>query len=144
MGQIIKYYDLTSYFITSTNSLIVICNNKKLKKDIGLQYHHFSLNQELAKKMNEIEVEKKALFVIDILNEMFEINENIVVSDFEMLFNPSYQLDPLKYFINLSNKRKIILEWCGDFDGENLTYATPNYLDYIAYKVDKHNITCVI
>jgi hypothetical protein len=67
----------------------------------------------------------------------------VYLTDFEMLFDPRYSIDVMRLFCEISRYSKLIVKWCGNYDGECLTYAEPGYSDYARYKVGDYEIACV-
>jgi hypothetical protein len=68
----------------------------------------------------------------------------VYLMDYEMLFDPRYRLDVMKLFCEISRRGKLIVKWCGGFDGSSLTYAETGYGDYAQYRVSDYEIACVI
>jgi hypothetical protein len=60
-----------------------------------------------------------------------------------MLFDPRYELDVLRIFIDLARRNKLIVKWCGKVNGETLTYAEQSYADYKRYKISDYDVVIV-
>jgi hypothetical protein len=65
------------------------------------------------------------------------------LTDYEMLFDPRYRLDVIRLFIDLSRQNGLIVKWCGDVDGDMLTYAEQGDDDYKRYKINDYDVTVV-
>ncbi len=67
----------------------------------------------------------------------------IIVTNIDILFNPSYRLDIIKLFIQLSRNKTVIVQWPGKLDSNNLIYSEPKYVDYKKYETNNYNIICL-
>ena len=61
----------------------------------------------------------------------------------DILFNPDYKLDIIKYFVNLARTKQIIVQWCGIIENNYLMYSEQNYMDYVKYVIKDYNIACI-
>ena len=64
--------------------------------------------------------------------------EVVLIKDFEMLFDPRYQIDVLKLFCDLSRQRRIAVLWCGTFRDNRLEFAEPGFADFQSYNTDQY------
>ena len=93
---------------------------------------------KIDKNKRNIEVEKTIEYIFS------EINANeIIVANIDILFNPSYRLDIIKLFIQLSRNKTVIVQWCGNLVSNNLIYSEPKYEDYKKYEINNYNIICL-
>ncbi len=67
----------------------------------------------------------------------------IILKDFEMLFDPRYNIDVLRLITEVSRKRKIIAIWPGVLDKDNLVYADAESPDYQVFNINNYDIICV-
>ncbi len=51
----------------------------------------------------------------------------VLLSEIDLLFEPTLELDPLRLAVRLSRVAKIVVAWPGDFDSAVLTYAVPGH-----------------
>jgi hypothetical protein len=65
------------------------------------------------------------------------------LTDFEMLFDPRYDIDVLRLFRDMSRRCKLIVRWCGGVDGDTLVYAEQGCRDYARYNPGDYKIACV-
>jgi hypothetical protein len=45
--------------------------------------------------------------------------------------------------VDLSRQNKLIVKWCGEADGDALTYAEQGCDDYKRYRIDNYDVTVV-
>lgn len=147
MGEIYTKYNFDLDLVKRNRTLVVIC----MKYDGFLKYKEIkdlsiiNLGLDLSLVLKEHPVESRNSKVIDELNNIFARaqTEHILVKNLDMLFNPEYKLNVLKYFINLSRNRLIFLEWPGKLKNRELEYSEINYSDYQKYNIDNYKIALI-
>lgn len=147
MGEIYTKYNFDLDLVKRNRTLVVIC----MKYDEFLKYKEIkdlriiNLGLDLSLVLKEHPVESRNSKVIDELNNIFARaqTEHILVKNLDMLFNPEYKLNILKYFINLSRNRLIFLEWPGKLKNRELEYSEINYSDYQKYNIDNYKIALI-
>jgi len=58
----------------------------------------------------------------------------ILLTDISLLFDPCWQLDPLRVFRTLARYRPIVVAWPGEWDGNTLSYAVPEHEHYRTWR----------
>ena len=147
MDEIYTKYNFNLDLVKRNRSLIVIC----MKYDEFLKHKEIkdlsiiNLGLDLSLVLKEHPVESRNSKVIDELNNIFARvqTEHILVKNLDMLFNPEYKLNILKYFIDLSRNKLVFIEWPGHLKGRELEYSEINYPDYQRYSIDDHKIVVV-
>lgn len=147
MGELYTKYNFELDLVKRNRTLVVIC----MKYDGFLKYKEIkdlsiiNLGLDLSLVLKEHPVESRNSKVIDELNNIFARaqTEHILVKNLDMLFNPEYKLNVLKYFINLSRNRLIFLEWPGKLKNRELEYSEINYSDYQKYNIDNYKIALI-
>jgi len=124
---------------------IIFCTNKtKISKYVN-QYTRLSLNKTLSKRLLSYKQDKRKLFILDELNNIVKKQDgSLFIQDFEILFDPNFQIDVLKTFILLNRYRKIAVLWPGIYKNKKLIFAEPGYKDYKVYNIDHYDINCII
>jgi hypothetical protein len=107
-------------------------------------YMPISLNLPLAKKLAARPAKERANFVTEDALSLLANAGKILLQDFEMLFDPRYRLNVLRTFGTITHFRKLVVKWCGSFDGDALMYAAPEYPDYKRYPIGSYDVTCVM
>lgn len=147
MGEIYTKYNFDLNLVKRNKTLVVLC----MKYDGFLKYKEIkdlsiiNLGLDLSQVLKKYPVESRNSKVIDELNNIFARaqTEHILVKNLDMLFNPEYKLNVLKYFIDLSRNKLIFLEWPGKLKSRELEYSEINYPDYQRYNIDDHKIVVV-
>ena len=81
------------------------------------------------------------------INQWFDVELNafkpgpLVCTHIDLLFDPSFNLDPLNLFRRLSRTTQLIVLWPGDFSNRNLSYAVPEHHHYRTWRVDDPQIS---
>jgi hypothetical protein len=71
-------------------------------------------------------------------------NEPVYLTDYEMLFDPRYEIDVLRLFVELARRNKLIVKWCGQASEKTISYAEPGYSDYKQYKISDYDVAIVL
>lgn len=147
MGTLIKNSKINIDTIKKTTIPIILCSSApRLKKIITeCNYQELSLNKLLAKALVKKEVSIRPQLVADeVMKIVSSIQGPVFLTDYEMLFDPRYNIDVIRLFYELSRRAKIVIKWCGTLDDNHLVYATPVYRDFHSYNIHDYDITCVI
>jgi hypothetical protein len=111
---------------------------------INAEVKQLSINLPLARVLyNKANGTKYANITATVLS-LIPNNAPIYLTDYEMLFDPRYELDVIKLFCEISRYNKLIIKWCGSFKDDSLIYSEPGYDDYSKYKINDYKIVCVI
>ena len=107
-------------------------------------YQRLSVNKELSKALLEFSSNERPMQVEELLKGLFVKCDACLVTDFEMLFDPRYEIDVVKFFCEQARKKNIAIRWPGDFTGTKLTYAEPGDPDYHEYYCDSYQMRIVV
>lgn len=139
MGVVIKSMDL-SVFRVGIQRPIVYCSPDPCIIDQAVP-----INVEMAKKLIGIKPKKRAVRIDQCLRQMIEpLPDDTVIKDFDVLFNPNYEVDILRIMCLIGKNKPYRIIWPGTFDGKRLFYAEEGYRDYKVYEIEKYDLTCVI
>lgn len=145
MGSTFKLFSLSQNGIETLLSPVVFCINEDKIIPYTKDYEVLSINGILSKRLIDIEQDKRTFFILDEFNNIIEESgESLLIRDFEILFNPDYQIDILKMFVLANRKKKITILWCGTYEDGKLIFAEPDYRDYKSYSVKDYDISCII
>jgi hypothetical protein len=146
LGEIKSVKSVTPNEIMRKNCPVVLCAaSESLEETLRKNgYMPVSLNLPLAKKLAARPERERADFVTEDALSLLEKADKVLLQDFEMFFDPRYRLDVLRTFVAVAHSGKLVVKWCGSFDGSALVYATPGYPDYKRYLVGSYDVTCVI
>ena len=124
---------------------VVFCVDEKKASSFTKDYSVLSVNGLLSEKLIRIEESKRNIFAADEMNKLIAgSNEPVLIKDFEILFDPEYQIDVLKLFILANRKKRIAVLWCGTYKDGKLFFAEPGYKDYHVYNISDYDISCII
>ena len=140
MGIIISRKKFSSMNFEGLLKPIIYCSNYEDITCLAL-----SLNKELAQglalfghKQRTMQIEKCFAKILA------KFPDNVVLKDFDVLFNPDYKIDVLKIMINTCKVKPFSIIWPGILDGRRLIYAEEGFQDYKTYDVDAYDITCIV
>lgn len=147
MGQIIKNPSNYSDILKKSNIPIILCSPTKaiIKSMCFNNSEKLLLNEILAGKLLSFPQEQRWQRAYEESKSiMREKATPLFLQDFEMLFNPQYQIDVLRLFYEVSRSRRIVVNWCGEIIEDRLTFSSPEYKDYHSYKINDYDVTCII
>ena len=131
----------------STNGIpIILCSrSQRIMKALDRAgYVEVSLNEKLSMSLIQYGLDIRDSKVLHELKRIIEESGSaVILTDYEMLFNPSYKLDVMKAFCDIARTKRFAVEWCGQSTSETLEYAEPGYQDYQKYDIAKYAIICV-
>jgi len=67
----------------------------------------------------------------------------VVVTDIDLLFEPSWRLDPLGLFRLASRTTRLVVAWPGTFESNILAYAVPEHSAYRTWSGPGVQIACL-
>ena len=145
MGSTYRLSTLNKNKLSKLLTPIVFCYEEESIKHLLGEYESVSVNEVLSAKLLEINAKKRNLLVTDVLNDIINtLGESLLIKDFEILFDPEYQIDVLKYFVLMNRNKKVAVIWSGQHKNGKLIYAEPDYLDYKIYNIKDYDISCII
>ena len=145
MGSTFKLSSLSQNRIEKLLSPVVFCTNGDKILPYTKVYEVLSINAMLSNRLIDVEQDKRTFCVLDEFNSIIEESgEPLLIRDFEILFNPDYEIDVLKMFVLANRKKKITVLWCGTYEDGKLIFAEPDYRDYKSYSVKDYDISCII
>lgn len=125
--------------------IIISCIPLEAIKNTFKEFEVLSLGEVLSKELLKIdknvrnsEVEKTLKQIITSINK-----DELIITDIDILFNPAYKLDIIRLFIQLSRNRRVIVQWPGKLDSQNLVYSSQEYEDYSRYSIRDYDIICL-
>ncbi len=124
---------------------LMICTDtpRVYKKILDAGYHHVKINAELSKRLLEYQINDRPKRVEELLRDILNNVIPIYITDFEMLFDPRYEIDVIKLFCEKARIVNIAVRWPGHFINGNLTYAEPGDPDYHEYDCNAYQIRIV-
>jgi len=146
VGETVYARKITAKDLFKLTPPIILCTSSPSFEGaiIDADYKPVSLNRQLASSIVGLDIKDIRLSIADKVREIFPKGDPVYLTDYEMLFDPRYEQDVLRLFVELSRRNRLIVKWCGQADGETLSYAQQGYTDYKQYRVSDYNIAIVI
>ena len=139
---------VTSDFLnTGQGSMpLIICKDapRIWKKLDEAGYREVQVNAALSKKLLEYGREDRPKYVDEVLKSVLNERVPMLVTRFEMLFDPRYEIDVLKFFCEKARFAPIAVKWPGAYSAGKLTYADPEYPDYHEFDCNAYQIRIVL
>lgn len=140
MGNIVQYSKLSGQSIQGLMRPIVFCDSAYCN-----QANMFDINHALAEKLMKIKPERRSIRLEMCFNQILSgLPDNVIVKNFDVMFNPNYKVDVLQILIAANRKKTFSVLWPGKLLAGKLIYAEDGYVDYKEFDVNNYDITCVI
>ncbi len=97
-----------------------------------------NLNLEVSRGLLDVEVRRRALEFPQVLGRLVGRDESLVfLHHIEMIFDPAFELDPLRLLRELSRSRTVVAAWSGGIERKtHLTYANLGHPERQSHPVD--------
>ena len=113
--------------------------------DEELEKNAVALNVSIAEKLINAKPSRRSFKLPSIIDTVIaELTENSTIKDFDVLFNPDYQIDVLQLLIAACRKNEFAILWPGTYSDGKLMYAETGYSDFKIYDLDKYDVTCIV
>lgn len=140
MGTVIKKNDLPSIEQVGLGKLIIYCNPEKKLVDTAIP-----INILLAKALTGIKPDRRTMRMERcVQNIMSTLPPNPTIKDFDVMFNPIYEIDVLQIFLSQQRIRPFRIIWPGKLQDGKLIYAEEGYRDYKVFDINNYDVACVI
>jgi len=116
LGTIIKNSQFNADVLNKSSIPIVLCSSTQRVNKIIAESHYYelSLNNMLAESLVGKDAATRPKLVNDeIMKIVDSVHVPILLMDYEMLFDPRYNIDVIRLFYELSRRVKIVIRWCG-------------------------------
>lgn len=147
--KIIKVSNLSTDLLSrlGMGTPVLLCENSTrvrriLKKSF---FYPINLNVELAKEILSEENKSSGVNVSILVRKIItQIDEPLLLTNFEMLFDPRYRLDVVRLFVDLSRLKPIVVDCSSYIKEGRLEYSEPSYKDHHVYELEAYSVICVI
>lgn len=96
-----------------------------------------NLNLELSRRLLDLTARQRLLEVPRVLDDLIGRDRPLVLLDnTELLFDPTFEQDPLAMLQRASRHRTIVAAWNGTLGNGFLSYAEPDHPEYRRYRSD--------
>lgn len=140
MGKQISKYEYQKHGSGRLMKPIIFCG-----PDEELEKNAVALNVSIAEKLINAKPSRRSFRLPSIIDSIIaELPENSTIKDFDVLFNPDYQIDVLQLLIAACRKKEFAILWPGTYSDGKLMYAETGYSDFKIYDLDKYDVTCIV
>ena len=142
----IRPADLTkkTLFYMDRMPLIICTDSPRIYRKLqDADYTKVSINAELSKALLSYKPEYRPSVIETELKKLLPYHVPILIKDFEMLFDPRYEIDVLKFFCEKARIINVAVKWPGKFVEGKLTYSEPKFPDYHEYNCNSYQIRVV-
>ncbi len=99
-------------------------------------YRECSLNRELAARLMRLPIDVRLSSAQQTAHSIVAASgPAVLLTDYEMLFDPRYRLDVLRLFCHMAQTTRLCVRWCGKSTADTLEYAEPQSPDYHVYRL---------
>ena len=104
-----------------------------------------NLNLELSRRMLDLTERERALRMPDLFDEVVGRDEPLVLLDnIELLFDASFEQDPLRLLQGVSRNRTIVAAWNGTLENDYLIYAASEHPEHWRYSRDQRGDLVIV
>ena len=105
-----------------------------------------SLDDVVCEALLPLPLASRAAQVDRLINIAFQAYETdpLLITDTDVLFEPSLQLDPLLLFQHASRRLPLVATWAGSFERGRLNYAVPEHAHYRYWRSPDLCRDCII
>ena len=142
----IKPSQVTEEVLRSSDRMpLIVCADapRVIRKVLDAGYEMISVNMHLAKALMDYPQEERRLRAEEEFKAILAGKEAVFLENYEMLFDPRYQIDVIKCFCDRARHLKLATKWPGICSGNDLTYAEPDAPDYYCCDCSKLQIRIV-
>jgi hypothetical protein len=96
------------------------------------------VNVELSRRLLDLTQRQRKLLTPRLLEEIVgrDADQTVLLDNFEVLFDPSLQLHPLRCLQELARRRTVVAAWNGMLTHGHLIYASSDHAEYRRYPID--------
>lgn len=104
-----------------------------------------SINMTLAEKLMKYRPNQRTMQLERCFNQVIsELSHDAVIKDFDVMFNPAYQVDIITLLIVAFKKKTFCAIWPGGYSDGKLYYSVEGRPDYKIYCIDDYDVTCIV
>lgn len=140
MAVVIKPHNLTSSGKSGLPQPIIYCGPNPAPAAEAV-----SLNVPMAQSLAALKPNRRTMRLEQCFRQVLDsLPENPLIRDFDVLFNPDYEVDILRIMASVGKSTPFQVLWPGRYENGRLIYAEEGYRDYKVYELDNYDVTCII
>ncbi len=145
--EVLKPSAITTELLTTGMNgvpLIVCSDASRVKKKLAeAEYQEIKINKDLAKKLLAYPQKERLKHVEESFKTLLNYQKPLYITDFEILFDPRYEIDVIKLFCEKARIINLAVKWPGTLTNGKLIYADPGAPDYHEYDFHAYQIRIV-
>ena len=145
--DVIKPSSITQEFLNTGQQGIplIICTDsgRVYKRLESANYKTLQLNEPISKALLDYSPGERPTKVESVFKKTLRFDSSVLITDFEMLFDPRYEIDVIKLFCDRARITNVAVKWPGKFINGKLTYAEPGDPDYHEFDCNAYQIRIV-
>lgn len=140
MGKQISKYEYQTHGADGLMKPIVFCSpDEEQERDA------VSLNVSVAEMLVKVKPQRRSFKIPSIIDNIIaSLPPKSTIKDFDVLFNPEYQIDVLQLLIVACRKNEFSILWSGTYSEGRLIYAETGYADFKIFNLEKYDVTCIV
>lgn len=139
MGKVIQARSMPSSGYAGLMRPIIYC-----VPDVNLVTEAVAINLLLAEKLAALRPKRRTICLEACFGEVLdELDDYVVIKDFDVMFNPEYKVDVLKILTSACKKKPFSVIWPGKCEDGKLFYAEDGYPDFKVFSVEEYDVTCI-
>lgn len=145
MGYEISAREIEKILLENNDKTIILCTSyKKIENELK-EFYTVSLGVSLSDRLIRYPSEKRNEILLEEMDNLLldSPNDKLLIKDIDILFNPEYKFDVLKYFSNIARVKKVVVVWNGIINNGYLQYSENGYSDYKRYLIRNYDIICI-
>ena len=104
-----------------------------------------ALNVGVAEMLVKVKPQLRSFKIPSIIDTVIaSLPPKSTIKDFDVLFNPEYQIDVLQLLITACRKNEFAILWPGTYSEGKLIYAETGYADFKIFNLEKYDVTCIV
>ena len=140
MGVVIKVRDLPALERSGMARPVLYC-----RPDKALEEQAVPINIEMAKRLSAVKPNRRTMRMEQCFQQVLSnLPDNVVICDFDVMFNPDYAVDVLKIMSSTAKVKVFRVIWPGRCEDGRLIYAEEGYRDYKVFEISKYDVTIVV
>ena len=145
MGYEVSKKELRNILLLNNNNAIIICANYKNVVNEFKEFYEIPLGEMLSDRLQRYPIKSRNNKILEEMDKLILNNkrDKVLIKDIDILFNPQYKFDVLKYFSNIARVKKVAVVWNGVILDGYLQYSENGYLDYKKYLIKNYDIICI-
>lgn len=110
-----------------------------------LENEAVSINILLSEKLIKHQPNRRTMRLEQCFGQVIDtLNDGVIIKDFDVMFNPEYQVDLLRIMIVACKKKTFSIIWPGKYEDGKLFYAEEGFPDYKVFNIEDYDVSCIV